>query len=231
MRDGKTRFAMALVSAVLLTACSDTTSIHTPARYSGLIPCADCPGIRLTLTLFPPNVAVLKRTYLEAENGQDQTDQSLFNWNQQGQLITLHSLQADSDRYFRVTGAATISLSDAQGRSPQSGLNYTLKRLEQKEITAGPLQISGHFGNRNKEPRWSFCVIYATLPVAMERAFEALKNAYATHSDASEKASLISIDARLAMRVSSDSGDSALSVIPLRFRAAHPHEDCGALGK
>ncbi len=45
-------------------------------EFVGTIPCADCPGIRCELTLYNQEhsgdgVYQLKRTYLEAENGED----------------------------------------------------------------------------------------------------------------------------------------------------------------
>lgn len=42
--------------------------------YEGMLPCADCPGLKTTLSLnISDNTFTLTETYLEAENGKDAT--------------------------------------------------------------------------------------------------------------------------------------------------------------
>jgi copper homeostasis protein (lipoprotein) len=38
-----------------------------PAGFTGVLPCADCPGVRYQLDLYPDQAFVLRTTYLERE--------------------------------------------------------------------------------------------------------------------------------------------------------------------
>ncbi len=65
-------------------------------RYTGTIPCADCPGIFYDITFYNQEfsgdgVYELTTTYLEAEDGRDRSFHSSGRW------ITLRGTQADPD--------------------------------------------------------------------------------------------------------------------------------------
>jgi len=45
-----------------------------PATYTGVLPCADCEGIRYTLNMFEDEVSFLRRTYLGKGKGKSFDD-------------------------------------------------------------------------------------------------------------------------------------------------------------
>jgi copper homeostasis protein (lipoprotein) len=67
----------ALVATCLLLACEARREtdkiIVAPSTYTGTLPCAGCPGLRLTLALRPDGTYQLRQTYLEAEQGRDRS--------------------------------------------------------------------------------------------------------------------------------------------------------------
>ncbi|MFA6686044.1 MAG: copper resistance protein NlpE, partial [Desulfuromonas sp.] len=61
--------------------------------YVGILPCADCSGIRTTLTLSPAHTYVLKSTYLGVEvPDPEYIDQGVFVWDDAGSTVELLAL-------------------------------------------------------------------------------------------------------------------------------------------
>ena len=59
------------------------TAIHRdslPATFAGELPCADCSGQRLVLTLFEDHTFRLRRTYLGVKEGGDKDFYNLGRW-------------------------------------------------------------------------------------------------------------------------------------------------------
>lgn len=108
-------------------------------EYEGLLPCADCPGIRYNLKLqnkehTGDGTFELDMTYLEAENGKDATFSSTGKWiTLRGDAddinATVYQLNPDSVESimnFLMLGDSLVMLDRDQKRI-DSGLNYTLK--------------------------------------------------------------------------------------------------------
>lgn len=117
----------------------------TETRYEGLLPAADCPGIRFQLCVRRQENGgdgrfSLDLTYLEAEDGKD------VSYSVEGRLFTLRGtpendkavvwqLISDGDgkdiyNFLLSADGDSITLLDAELRTINSGLNYTLKRLD-----------------------------------------------------------------------------------------------------
>ena len=101
--------------------------------YEGVLPAADTPGIRYTLTVRNREYSgdgtfVLAMTYLEAENGKDETvtytgDKDAVVW----QLV------ADDGTVFNFLVSkegTSLTLLNDKFEKPQSGLNYTLRLVQ-----------------------------------------------------------------------------------------------------
>ncbi|MEC3880941.1 copper resistance protein NlpE N-terminal domain-containing protein [Parapedobacter sp. 10938] len=72
-------------------------SVDWAGTYQGTLPCADCPGIRYTLTLKDDETYVLKTRYLEKGDSVF-TESGAFAWDENGGKITL----ADRGEKFHV---------------------------------------------------------------------------------------------------------------------------------
>ena len=111
--------------------------------YEGILPCADCEGIRTTLTLFQNNLKkrytyMLQEKYLGQDN--DKTFETTGNWSalkgtQQDpnaivfQLAVQNDDPEDSDVInYLVVDKNTIKLIDEEMNEFESKLNYTLSR-------------------------------------------------------------------------------------------------------
>jgi copper homeostasis protein (lipoprotein) len=156
MRNFKASAAAALVSltAVGLAACQEgkvappVTSADDPvapavsvkkvvAVYEGVLPCADCQGIRTELTLFEDDSTYkLVETYLGTPDG-DRTVESEGTWalrrptfkDPEASIYQLHPAGKPGEvRNFLIVDERQIRQLDAAGREIGSRLEYTLTR-------------------------------------------------------------------------------------------------------
>ena len=109
--------------------------------FEGVLPCADCKGIRTELTLYQDvanadnNSYILKETYLGANTG-DTTFTSKGRWdvlkgiktNKEAAVFFLNYDRPDESKYYLKEDEATIVMLDKEQNTIQPVLNYTLKK-------------------------------------------------------------------------------------------------------
>jgi uncharacterized lipoprotein NlpE involved in copper resistance len=88
--------------------------------YEGVTPCADCPGIKLRLTLRADGRYELSTQYLDRQPA-PQTVQGRFDWNAAGNTVTLDA--AGARRQFRVGEGRLLQL-NADGSAPSWDTPY-----------------------------------------------------------------------------------------------------------
>lgn len=157
--DMKKKLLLVLGASLLLAACNDAKqeSAVTPAEveqttqaafeqehsaknsldwsgiYVGSIPCADCSGIDVQLTLEDNGHYLYKQTYLETRDGDQTFDQEgRFTWNSKGQVVTLEGTSGGPDdevRYF--VGENVLFPANKDGKIIETGsqFDYTLHKV------------------------------------------------------------------------------------------------------
>lgn len=126
-----------LALAAMLSACSSVDlnaplpdthtsriSVDWQGTYAGDIPCADCPGIRLTLSLMNDGSYQLSRQYLEREPKPEVT-RGRFEWRPDGNSIVL----LGDDSRWRV-GEGQLTMLDMDGNPPTGPIaqHYILRK-------------------------------------------------------------------------------------------------------
>jgi uncharacterized lipoprotein NlpE involved in copper resistance len=104
-------------------------SVSYAGTYKGTIPCADCPGIDLVITLDYDDLYTKKMTYQGKEPNNVFTSSGKFSWDNNGSIITLTG-KGDGEKFF-VTVDAIIML-DAEGKEikgPNAGM-YRITKTE-----------------------------------------------------------------------------------------------------
>ena len=95
--------------------------------YAGLIPCADCPGIDMSVTFSADGKYTQTMVYRE----RDTTDLEQGTWTvaADGKRLTLDPQSKDSrDSLMEVVSPTQVRMLDAEGKAIDNGLDYTLTR-------------------------------------------------------------------------------------------------------
>ena len=119
----------------------DTTA--TPQRvqtYTGVMPCADCPGIDEVLTLFPDGSYRMRLSYRE----RSAVFYELGVWALRPDGSRLQLSQAQGSREYQVLPTALRQL-DQEGRAIASPFNFTLTLSETVDPIAEPMPLRGLF--------------------------------------------------------------------------------------
>ena len=136
---------LGLGAAVLLSACQSQPEqpVNPTAQqitYSGMLPCADCSGIRTTLTLYRdqfdnPTRFQLREEYMNGSNvatsaiERGDWEQTIrLQDNKQLEVYTINPGDPDSDRHFLRDAVNAVELLDENGELIESNLYYRLLR-------------------------------------------------------------------------------------------------------
>lgn len=104
-------------SATIDPAHNSQNSLDWAGTYSGVTPCADCPGIKTDMTLNNDGTYSLSEQYLEKEKT-PRTFKGKFYWDEAGSIITL---DAEGDHHkFRVM-EGKLQILDKFGDAKQGG--------------------------------------------------------------------------------------------------------------
>lgn len=120
---------------------TDSSQLNLIGVYEGVVPCADCKGIKTELTLYQDiansenNTYILKETYLTDKTG-DTTFTSNGKWDilkgiktdNNATVYFLNYEDPDEARYFLKLGADSVALLDKEQQRIHSTGNYTLTK-------------------------------------------------------------------------------------------------------
>jgi heat shock protein HslJ len=103
-------------------------SLDWSGVYAGVVPCADCDGIAVELTLNSNFTYIMKRTY-EGKSSQPFTNSGSFTWNKIGTQVTLNSVNEGGAFEHYLVQENKLILLDINGELVSSPLNnYTLTK-------------------------------------------------------------------------------------------------------
>ncbi|HEX6901366.1 MAG TPA: copper resistance protein NlpE [Thermoanaerobaculia bacterium] len=132
------RAVPAVAAACLLLACEARREpdrvIEAPSTYTGLLPCADCLGVRLTLALQPDGTFQLWQTYLRAGHGLDRSFVHQGRWSlaRDAPRLILDG-GPEEIRQLAVQGPRTLRVLSPRGKEIDSPFNYDLQKIETKK--------------------------------------------------------------------------------------------------
>ena len=109
---------------------SSRDALDWPGTYIGTTPCADCEGVRTTLTLEREGTFSRERNYL-GKSASPMQDAGSFSWDAAGTVITL-ALEPDSSQQYRVAEHRLLHL-DRMGLPITGALagRYVLEQTKQ----------------------------------------------------------------------------------------------------
>jgi copper homeostasis protein (lipoprotein) len=172
-----------VIAGLLLAGCSASElanqSPNLPATYRGVLPCADCEGIRHHLDLWPDHVFHLRREWL----GRDFVRDELGTWRvdaARGALLLEGG--GEMPLQFERLGDGRLRLLDLDGRHIDSQLPYELTSDGTLDPTDLNLFVAGEMTYMADAARFTECLTGRSYPVVMEADFIAMERAYLEHA-------------------------------------------------
>lgn len=147
--------------------------------WRGDLPCADCPGIRTTVTLLTDGSYRRDDAYLGTGEPGDTIFGEIgrFTLDRSGERLTLEG-SGERTGHFLALADGNLRMLDGSGEDIDSDLNYTLIHLPSPVRQEGILRISGLFTYMADAALLLECRGGVQLPVAMEGEYLALETDY-----------------------------------------------------
>lgn len=174
------RLCVGLSLAVVL-ASGGSAETAADASYAGVLPCADCAGQELVITLYGDGSFRMRTRYLGVSAGRQDTFHDLGRWGRDdaGRLVLQGGHEAPM--WFAPASGGALRLLDLQGRPIVSTLNDTLQRQAEVAHLGGPMRLRGLYKYLADAALFTECRTGRRWPVLIEGEHLALERAYLAH--------------------------------------------------
>jgi copper homeostasis protein (lipoprotein) len=200
-----------------------------PANFGGVLPCADCQGIRQSLDLFPDGAFHWRSTYLGKPAGEVPDDVGRWRFASDDRTLLLFGGREAPVRFvLRDDGA--LRLLDLDGRPIQSSFNYELRRAPGAFTPFEPrATLRGAYVYFADAPTFTDCATGVRLAVAQEADSLALERAYVAAKQPPATPRLVLVEGRIVQRPPMEGpGPRATLVVEKFLRLGNPAEACPA---
>lgn len=197
-----------------------------PATFAGNLPCADCPGIRYTLNLFPDQTYQLRGEYLGKEPATTSDDVGRWGVGNGGSQLVLRGNRERTLR-FRLKDPDRLRKLDVEGREIDSILNYDLAR-EPAVVPFEPrLRVRGTYRYLADAAVLRECVTGHRFAVPARGDNLALEQAYLAARREPGEELLVNVEVRMVTQPRMDGPGTEPAVVVERFLGIWPGETCG----
>jgi copper homeostasis protein (lipoprotein) len=169
-----------IISAVLALGALSLFGCHTAAfnhekplqvmqqSYSGVLPCADCSGLKTSLFLDQDGTYILQEEYQGGKEG-DQVFASYGRWARTADKLVLTDSQGEK-RYFHPKDE-NLEMLDQSGEPITSTFNYTLTPVQQN-LPKTPMALSGMMQYSADAASFKDCATGNIFPMSANKSLE-----------------------------------------------------------
>jgi copper homeostasis protein (lipoprotein) len=198
-----------------------------PASFIGELPCADCPGIRYHVNLFPDRVFFLRTTYIG--RGDDANFDDIGSWVvSSDRAMLLLKGGREAPEMFAIKDHDTLRKLDIEGHEITSPLNYDLRRTKNLEPLEPRLAMRGMYRYFADAGLFTECLTRRKWSVAQEKDNAALESAYVKARLTPGEELLVNLEGQIATRPKMDGKGAQPTLVVEHFIAVSPGETCGA---
>ena len=206
----------------------DAPEVPYATTYAGDIPCADCPGQRLALTLFPDGTWRMRRVYRGAEAGQDRT---VYDLGRRGDAEDDRSRlvlrgAAGEPMLFRYVAGDRLQMLDREGNDIPGDTNDLLALQPSVDSIAGPMALKGLYTYMADAASFKDCATGGTLPILPVAGSSALQAAYLAARHAPGKPVLVDLTALFVDRAPEPGAAVREHLIVTQYQRVAPEESC-----
>ena len=204
----------------------------TPGRgavtYSGDIPCADCPGQRVTLTLFEDGTYRMRRIYQATTGGRDESHHDLGRWTRTADDPGRLKLRGGKEgtRDFGFVGTDRLRMLDSDGREIRAAQPYDLTRRPTVDPVNDPMRLRGIYTFVADVPAFSECLTGARVPVSLDAGHAELERAYLQQRRQPGEPILATLTGRFVERPQEPGQGPKEYLVVERFDRLWPGETC-----
>jgi copper homeostasis protein (lipoprotein) len=197
--------------------------LRLPATFAGTLPCADCPGIRYELNLFPDDSYFLRTTYV-GRNDNTPTDE-IGSWvlSSDGRLVVI-GRNGRRQELFGIRDGNTLRRLDAKGDPIGSRLASDLRRTSASRLIDVRLPMRGAYRHVAGAGRFTECSTGQDWAVAGEAA-DGLEAAYVKIGAKGEPV-LVAVEGRIAPAPNAAGAGTGRTLLVDRFVEAKPGDTC-----
>ena len=198
------------------------------ATYMGVLPCADCPGIRYTLNLWGDGVFFLRITYLGKGEGEGSSFDDIGMWSlaAEGATLVLHGGR-EAPLKFAVKSADVLRQLDLEGKESESRLNYDLVHAEHVQSFEPRLALRGMYSYFADAGVLRECLTEKRIPVVQEGENRTLEAAYLKARRKPGEPLLVNLEGRIVMRTRIEGSGEQHMLVVERVINLWPGETCG----
>jgi uncharacterized lipoprotein YbaY/heat shock protein HslJ/uncharacterized lipoprotein NlpE involved in copper resistance len=196
-----------------------------PVTFAGLLPCADCLGLRYQINLLPRGAYMQRMSYLRNAHDASYYEVGAWSVSKDGRTLTLESGR-DETTYWLVKDSRTLRKLDRKGNPIDSDLPYELTRRAGIEPMEPRVELSGMFRYMADAARFRDCRSGLQWPVAMSEDYRALEHAYTARPGAHGSELLVSLKGRIEQRPRMEGEGTEPTLVVEKFLRAMPGENC-----
>lgn len=219
------RAAGALLVLLLLTGASHGIAPFRPGMWAGVLPCADCSGIRNSIEFRPDSVYVMRSEYLGTTRSRDTIAVELGRWSliANGNHVLLSGTGATARQY--VIAVRGLRLLDLNGNEIETHANLTLERQIEETPINDVFHLRGMYSYQADAGTLEECRSGWRIPVAQQKDNATLERAYGKAKHAPGAPVLVSLEGHLDLE-REGTGNPYTALIVDKFEAVHPGETC-----
>jgi copper homeostasis protein (lipoprotein) len=197
---------------------------NLPTTFSGTLPCADCPGIKYELNLFPDDSYFLRMTYLGRSVAPRDT---IGSWvlSSDRRVVVLGGERETPD-YWAIRDAITLRKLDVAGQPIASKQSWDLRRVG----SVTPIDVRGTFKgsyvHMADAGRFTECSTGQSWPVAQQGANAELESAYQRARPRPGAAVLATVDGHVTRAQTGEEGRRDTALVVDRVAGVSAAEEC-----
>jgi uncharacterized lipoprotein NlpE involved in copper resistance/uncharacterized lipoprotein YbaY len=199
------------------------SGFNLPATFSGITPCADCPGIDETLTLRSDGLFLLRRIY------QDKSVQPFVEhgrWTVAADKLVLTNASG-LQNYTKISDN-TLRKLDTSGNPINTSANIDLNRTAQVDPVNETHEWRGEFRYMADAASFTDCASGIRWPVAMTGDYLATERNYLKARNIPGAPLLVTVEGRLEQRPGMEEGTTVEQLVIEKFSASQPKASCSS---